>query len=46
MTPDQKQLVQSTWEKVLPIADAAAAPFYGRLFELDPEGLGCTPVTC
>ena len=37
MTLDQKQLVQNTWEKVLPIADSAATLFYGRLFELDPS---------
>lgn len=30
-------LVQSTWAQVLPIADQAAALFYGRLFELDPS---------
>src|SRR5258707_4763208 len=36
MTLDQKQLVQNTWEKVLPISETAATLFYGRLFELDP----------
>lgn len=36
MTQTQKQLVQSSFAKVLPIADTAAALFYGRLFELDP----------
>src|SRR5215207_2566617 len=30
------ELVQQTWEQVLPIADIAAELFYGRLFELDP----------
>ena len=30
-------LVQGSFDKVLPIADAAAAMFYGRLFELDQE---------
>lgn len=30
-------LVQNTWALVLPIADQAAALFYGRLFELDPS---------
>ncbi len=30
-------LVQSSWAKVLPISDAAAALFYDRLFELDPS---------
>jgi hemoglobin-like flavoprotein len=28
--------VQTTWEKVVPISEQAAALFYGRLFELDP----------
>lgn len=37
MTPKQVDLVQSTWKKVVPIADEAAALFYGRLFELDPS---------
>jgi len=37
MTPEQVKLVQESWEKVVPIADQAAALFYGRLFELDPE---------
>lgn len=37
MTPTQVQLVQSTWEKVVPISDTAAALFYGKLFELDPS---------
>ena len=37
MTPHQKQLVQTTFAKVAPIADEAAALFYGRLFELDPS---------
>jgi len=36
MTPEQKQLVQSSFAKVAPIADQAAALFYGRVFELDP----------
>jgi len=37
MTLKQKQLVQSTWEKVVPISEVAATLFYGRLFELDPS---------
>ena len=37
MTPDQKQLVQSTWKQVVPIADTAATLFYQRLFEIDPS---------
>jgi len=36
MTSHQVTLVQTTWEQVVPIADTAAALFYGRLFELDP----------
>ena len=37
MSPDQKTLVQQTWHQVVPIADAASALFYERLFEIDPE---------
>jgi hemoglobin-like flavoprotein len=36
MTPVQKDLVQSTWTLVVPIADAATTMFYNRLFEIDP----------
>jgi hemoglobin-like flavoprotein len=36
MTPSQISLVQKSWSKLLPIADQAAALFYGRLFELQP----------
>jgi hemoglobin-like flavoprotein len=36
MTPDQKDLVQTSFERVRPIADTAATLFYGRLFDLDP----------
>jgi hemoglobin-like flavoprotein len=36
MTPDQTQIVQSTWKQVVPIADTAATLFYDRLFEIDP----------
>jgi hemoglobin-like flavoprotein len=36
MTPEQKVLVQTSFAKVAPIADAAAAMFYTRLFEIDP----------
>jgi nitric oxide dioxygenase len=36
MTPRQKALVRETFPKVVPIADAAAALFYGRLFETAP----------
>ena len=37
MTPDQISLIQSSFAKVAPIADQAAALFYGRLFEIAPE---------
>ena len=37
MTPAEKVLVQQTFAKVVPIADQAAALFYGRLFEMDPS---------
>ncbi len=37
MTPDQIALVQTSFARVLPIADTAATLFYGRLFELAPE---------
>ena len=37
MTPQQKILVQQSFGVVAPIAEAAAALFYGRLFELDPS---------
>ena len=37
MTLEQKQLVQNTWEKILPISESAATLFYDRLFELDPS---------
>ncbi len=36
MTPQQIQLVQSTFQQVKPHADAVAQLFYQRLFELDP----------
>ncbi|WP_417669513.1 globin family protein [Roseibium sp.] len=37
MTPDQIQLVQTSFAKVAPIAEDAAALFYGQLFEIAPE---------
>ncbi len=37
MTPEQVELVQSSWRKVVPIKDKAAELFYGKLFELDPS---------
>ena len=36
MTPDQVQLVQQSFSKVVPIADQAAMLFYDRLFEIAP----------
>ena len=36
MNREQITLVQESFEKVAPIADAAATLFYGRLFDLDP----------
>jgi hemoglobin-like flavoprotein len=36
-TAEQIALVQSTFEKVVPIAETAAELFYGKLFELDPS---------
>jgi hemoglobin-like flavoprotein len=37
MTRRQIQFIQTSLEQVLPIADTAAALFYGRLFEMDPH---------
>ena len=37
MTPEQKQLVKDSWAQVLPIKEAAADLFYGRLFVIYPE---------
>jgi chemotaxis signal transduction protein/hemoglobin-like flavoprotein len=36
MTPEQIELVKSSWKQVLPIADTAADLFYDRLFEVAP----------
>lgn len=36
MTPTEIALVQSSFRKIVPIAEQAAALFYARLFELDP----------
>lgn len=36
MTPNQIALVQSSWQKVVPIKAKAAELFYARLFEMDP----------
>lgn len=37
MTPEQKTLVQTSFEKVVPIADQAASLFYTQLFTMDPD---------
>ena len=37
MTPEQIELVQRSFAKVVPIAAKAAEIFYGRLFEIAPE---------
>ena len=37
MTPDSQRLVRESFAKVAPIAPAAAAMFYDRLFVLDPS---------
>ncbi len=37
MNNEQKALVQQSFEIVLTIEEAAAALFYGRLFEIDPS---------
>jgi hemoglobin-like flavoprotein len=37
MTPEQVALIQGSFGKVAPIAEQAAALFYGRLFEIAPE---------
>jgi hypothetical protein len=36
MTPEQTALVEASFRHVAPIAEPAAAIFYGTLFELDP----------
>jgi len=36
MTPEQQMLVQDSFAKVVPIADAAAVLFYDELFQRDP----------
>ncbi|MEM9186324.1 MAG: globin family protein [Planctomycetota bacterium] len=37
MTPEQIELVQTTWAKVAPSASQVAVLFYDRLFEIAPE---------
>lgn len=41
MTPEQSHLIRSSFAKVAPIAPAAAAMFYNRLFQLDPKLCPC-----
>lgn len=36
MTPHQVQLIQGSWQKVVPIKEQAAELFYGKLFQLAP----------
>jgi hemoglobin-like flavoprotein len=36
MTPRQIELVQQSWQKVVPIQSEAATLFYTRLFDTDP----------
>lgn len=37
MTPHQITLVQTSWQKVVPIKERAAELFYRKLFESDPS---------
>ncbi len=37
MTPEQIQLIQSSWAQIAPQSDQAAQLFYRRLFEIAPE---------
>jgi hypothetical protein len=37
VTEEQKELVQTSFDKVIPISDAAAVLFYDQLFALDPS---------
>lgn len=37
LTQQQINLVQESWEKVMPISETAAELFYGQLFEIAPE---------
>ena len=43
MNQHQVALVQSSWEKVIPIADIAADVFYEKLFEFDGSLRGLFP---
>ena len=37
MTPEQVEIVQASWAKVIPISQTASELFYARLFEIAPE---------
>ena len=37
ISPQDKQLLKTTWSMVAPISDVAAGLFYDRLFTLDPS---------
>ena len=37
MSPEEIEIVQSTWAEVAPIADMAASLFYDKLFETEPD---------
>jgi nitric oxide dioxygenase len=43
MTPQQVELVKSSWIQVIPFADTAADLFYAKLFELDDSLRGLFP---
>ena len=36
MTPQQIELVRSSWQQVFPLRETAAQMFYDKLFELEP----------
>ena len=46
MTPQQISQVQTSFAKIVPIADQAAALFYARLFETAPKSARCSTATC
>src|SRR6516162_8389053 len=37
MSPETKELLKTTWAKIIPISDVTACLFYERLFTLDPS---------
>lgn len=37
MSPEERELVVATWQKIEPVSEAGASLFYERLFTLDPE---------